>query len=297
MGISIDEKRVYDASEGPTPVFVAGAFGVARVATSDDLVGEFGLVRECTARDLAGLDGRLAVAADADVLLAVTGEEDVEFERLGVGPAVAAGFVGPGELLVAREDGTVLRGRVVERETAENAGGDSWTELGELADVRAIDGAFVATDSGVYRATGIAQSATKTVGDGAASAGLQHVGLDDARDVAAAGRPLAATGEGLYALGNGWMAQREGPFRAVSTAAADGGRLDRAHAAGESGLLAREDGGWRTVDLPIDGRVVALDHGAGVYAATEDGTFLLSVGDGWNHQLLGLRGVRAVAAP
>ena len=47
MGISIDEKRVYDASEGPTPVFVAGDFGVARVDTSADLVGEFGLAHRC----------------------------------------------------------------------------------------------------------------------------------------------------------------------------------------------------------------------------------------------------------
>src|SRR6056297_146374 len=99
MGISIDEKRVYDASEGPTPVYVVGDLGVTRVDTSDDLVGEFGLARRCSARDAAGRDGRLAVATDEDVLVGVFGEseserggESVEFEALGVGPATAVGL-------------------------------------------------------------------------------------------------------------------------------------------------------------------------------------------------------------
>jgi len=108
MGISIDEKRVYDASEGPTPVFVAGDFGVARVDTSADLVGEFGLAHRCSARDAAGRDSRLAVATDEDVLVGVFGatdaddgtdetgdesnDEAIDFESLGVGPAEAVGL-------------------------------------------------------------------------------------------------------------------------------------------------------------------------------------------------------------
>jgi hypothetical protein len=326
MGISIDEKRVYDASEGPTPVYVVGEFGVARVDTSDDLVGEFGLARECTARDAAGRAGRVAVATDEDVLVGVAGSETTEFEPLGVGPAVAVGYASDGHLLVAREDGTVLREEATdpredavhlrERDRNSEDGSDdaaSWTELGNLAGVRAIDGDFVAAESGVYRATGIAQSATKTAGRSASSAGLHHVGLDDARDVSTAGVPLAATGDGLYKLGNGWMVEREGEFHVVSAAPDDTPGLGWAHAAGESRLLAHEDEEWRDVDLPVSGEVVALDHGGrengtenvngvgkangGVYAVTDDGTFLLSVGDGWTHQILGLRGVTAVAAP
>jgi hypothetical protein len=312
MGISIDEKRVYDASEGPTPVYVVGEFGVARVDTSDDLVGEFGLVRECSARDAAGRNGRVAIATDEEVLLGVAGdageergetrEGRSEFEPLDVGPAVAVGYANDGGLLVARKDGTILRGEG-------DDDGNSWTELGKLPDVRAIGGDFVAAESGVYRATGIAQSATRTADGGASSAGLHHVGLDDARDVSTAGVPLAATGSGLYKLGNGWMKERKGGFRAVSAADGDAPGLGWAHAAGELGLLVHEDGEWRKEELPVAGEVVALDHGendrgseaeggrSGVYAVTDDGTFLLSVGDGWNHQILGLRGVTAVAAP
>ncbi|WP_135824862.1 HVO_0234 family beta-propeller protein [Halorussus ruber] len=299
MGISIDEKRVYDASEGPTPVYVVGDLGVTRVDTSDDLVGEFGLARRCSARDAAGRDGRLAVATDEDVLVGVfgksapdenadeangEGDEEVEFEALGVGPATAVGLGDArggesGELLVAREGGTLLRGNATVGEETDS----DWTDLGEVDDVRAIDGDFVATDSGVYQAT-----------DG----GLKHVGLDGVRDVSTDGVPLAATEEGLYKLGNGWMDELSGEFSAVDAAAADAGLLGWAHAASEEGLFAHDEDEWREVELPVEGEIVALDHGEeGAYAVTEDGTFLLSVGDGWNHQILGIRGVRAVAAP
>jgi hypothetical protein len=302
MGISIDEKRVYDASEGPTPVYVVGDLGVTRVDTSDDLVGEFGLARRCSARDAAGRDGRLAVATDEDVLVGVFGEsapdenadeasgddEEVEFEALGVGPARAVGLGDArggesGELLVAREDGTILRGNATIGGESENESESDWTELGEVDGVRAIDGDFVATDSGVYQAT-----------DG----GLRHVGLDGARDVSTDGVPLAATEDGLYKLGNGWMDELSGGFSAVSAADSDPGVLGWAHAASEDDLFAHEDGEWREVELPVEDEVVALDHGEeGAYAVTAEGTFLLSVGDGWNHQILGIRGVQAVAAP
>jgi hypothetical protein len=190
------------------------------------------------------------------------------------------GFGGGGELLVGREDGTVLRGNA----TTGRGDASDWTELGELDDVRAIDGDFVAAASGIYRAT---------------DDGLRHVGLDQARDVTADGLPLAATEAGLYKLGNGWMDELSGEFRAVAATASDPGTLDRAHAASEDGLFAHAEGEWQEVELPVEGRVVALDYGesGGAYAVTEDGTFLLSVGDGWNHQILGLRGVRTVAAP
>ncbi|WP_128476720.1 HVO_0234 family beta-propeller protein [Halorussus pelagicus] len=295
MGISIDEKRVYDASEGPTPVYVVGEFGVARVDTSDDLVGEFGLAHRCTARDAAGRDGHLAVATDEDVLVGVFGDEpdedddasETEFRALGVGPAVAVGFADGGAgggLVAAREDGTVVR-EGIPRESASDDAPD-WTELDELDDVRAIDGGLVAAASGVYR-----------VEDDS----LRHVGLESVRGVSATGVPLAATDDGLYELGNGWLDALDGEFRAVSASDADAsvsaGTLGRAHAAGADGLFAHEDDEWRAVELPVSGEVVALDQGEGTYAVTAEGTFLLSVGDGWTHQILGLRGVEAVAAP
>ncbi|WP_135829796.1 HVO_0234 family beta-propeller protein [Halorussus halobius] len=291
MGISIDEKRVYDAREGPTPVYVVGEFGVARANTSDDLVGEFGLARQCSARDVAGRDGRIAVATDEDVLVAtaggddgagdsdgVAGAESASFEALEVGPTVAVGDAGD-ELVVAREDGAVLRGD-----------GEQWTRLGDLDDVRAVEGEFVAAESGVHRAAGD---------------DLRHVGLDDAHDVAAGGAPLAATGGGVYRLGNGWLDELSGDFRAVSAGrAADEATGTGPHAARADGRLfggdgKSTDGNWREVELPVAGEVVALDHGESgcAYAVTDDGTLLLSVGDGWNYRRLGLRGVRAVAAP
>lgn len=295
MGISIDEKRVYDASEGPTPVYVVGEFGVARVNTSDDLVGEFGLSRQCSARDAAGHEGRIAVATDEDVLVATADAENETFDSLGVGPAVAVGYAGE-ELLVAHEDGKIRRedgGVHPEEGTIRREDDKNWTDLGELTDVRAIDGDLLATESGVHKAT---------------ETGLRHVGLDDARDVAGTGMPLAATADGLYKLGNGWLDELSGDFRVVSaTAESDSGSESPgwAHAASADGLFARDEHGsrenseWHEVDLPVEGEIVALDHGesGGAYAVTTDGTFLLSVGEGWNHQILGLRGVRAVAAP
>ena len=290
---TIDEKRVYDAKTGTTRALIASSIGVVRVEVSDDIVGEFGIEHRCTARDLATGGGALAVATDEDVLVGAwdddaagdgEGVPETDFEALNLGPAAAVGFVDDGRLLVARDDGTVVRGA-----PGAGTGADDWTAVGELDGVRAIDGDFVAAESGVYRA-----------GDD----DLTHVGLDDARDVTAAGTPLAATGAGLFRLGNGWLDERDGEFRAVSAArkstpSDDRPTLPRAHAAGEGGLLAREDGGeWRDVDLPVSGDVAALARGEdGAYAVTGEGTFLLSVGDGWNHQLLGLRGARAVAAP
>ncbi|WP_158058203.1 HVO_0234 family beta-propeller protein [Halorussus halophilus] len=280
--VSIEEKRVYRGTGNSTPVYVAGDFGVAGVETSDDLVGEFGLEHQCTARDVAGRNGRVAVATDEETL--VYGTEG--FEPLEVGASTAVGFDGE-DLLVAREDGAVFR---------EDGGG--WRQLGRLEDVRAIDGPLLAAESGVYRAQ---------------ARDLDHVGLADARDVSTEGVPLAATADGLYTLGNGWMEVLEGEFVAVS-ATENTGKLGRAHAAGEDGLFGYDDE-WHSVEIPTEGSVVTLAHGDdvyesstegdsedvvrhdAVYAATEDGDFLLSVGDGWRKQVLGLPGVKAIATP
>ncbi|WP_458207354.1 HVO_0234 family beta-propeller protein [Haladaptatus sp. NG-SE-30] len=251
---SIDEKRVYGDREETTTVHVASELGVARVEVSADIVGEFSIAHRCVARDVAGRDGHLAIATDEDVL-------DGEFSSLGFGAAVAVGFDGD-DLLVAGEDGRIARydGR--------------WHELGSVANVRAIDGDMVATADGVYQVTG---------------EGVQHVGLDDVRDVSTAGIPLAATGDGLYWLGNGWMDAAPGDYRVVSAIP------DAAYAATDDTLFTRDGDDWRAVSLPVDEPIADVAFGDGVYVVTESGTFLATVGDDWRSRHLGLTGVAALA--
>ncbi|RBI63240.1 hypothetical protein DMJ13_01470 [halophilic archaeon] len=265
--VSIDEKRVYDDRGEATTVLVADDIGVVTVSVSDDIVGEFGVAHRCSARDVAARDrtadderrdGRPAVAVATDEAVL-----DGAFEPLGFGPAVAVGFDGD-VLLAASPDGTLER----------LDGDDGWRELGAVGDVRAIDGDLVATVEGVYRAL---------------DDGVQHVGLDDASDVAAAESPLAATGTGLYGLGNGWRTLLDGDFRVVG---ADAGR---AHAATDDALFARRDDEWREESLPVDGPVADVGYGEGTYVVAADGTFLATVGDGWRHRGIGLRNVNGLA--
>ncbi|QCJ47028.1 hypothetical protein [Haloprofundus sp. MHR1] len=264
---TIDEKRVYADKSGKTELFVAAALGVVAVDVSDDRIGGFGIERRCTALDVAGEGGRIAVATDEATLLDDGRGEG--FEEVGFGSAVAVGF--DGDTLLAA-DGS---GRVARCSADAATDPDSWTTAGEVDNPRAIDGALVAAADGVHRAD-----------DG----GLSHVGLDDARDVSAAGVPLAATGSGLYALGNGWMDALSGSFRVV---ASDG---RRAHAVGDGRVFSRtEENEWEAVDAPVDERIVGVTHGPATYAVTESGTLLLDAGDGWRSQTLGLDGIAGVA--
>jgi hypothetical protein len=264
---TIDEKRVYTDTSGTETAFVATSVGVVAVSVSDDLVGGFGLARTCHARDVASAGGRLAVATDEDVLVAdltaATDVGDVAFEETGFGPAVAVTLDG-GDVLAADEGGRVARL------------GAAWTALGDVDAVRALDGRLVATEGGVHR-----------VVDG----GLDHAGLEDVRDVAAAG-PFAATGDGLYRLGNGWMDVLDGAFDIVA-ASPDG----RAHAVGGETLYGTDGGEWAAAALPVEERVAAVTHGAdATYAVTDAGTFLVGLAGGeWRHRVLGLRDVRGVA--
>lgn len=255
----IEEKRVYDARTGSRDAYVATAEGLARVAVSGDRTGGFELVHREAARDVAarsspdGRNGALAVATAADVLVGRG------LEPTGFGPAVAVGF--DGEAVAAGPAGRVAR--LVDGE---------WRETGRITDVRAVEGGLVAAADGVRRTDGT------------------QVGLDDARDVAAAG-PFAATGEGLYRLGNGWISVRDGVFEVV---AADG---QRAHAATADALYGRTGDGWDAVEVPVDAPVADVAYGDGVYAVTATGQFLAS-GDGrraWRHSPLGLSGVAALA--
>lgn len=258
---------MYGDRREETVAYLATGQGVATVRVSGDQVGRFGLAHRADARDVTTVDGAVVVATDEAVLV---GPE--EFEPLEFGPAVAVGTDREGDVLAADESGRVARYR-----------GDEWTDLGTVADVRAIADGFVAAADGVWRVDGD---------------GLANAGLDAARDVAVAdGVPLAATDDGLYRLGNGWLREREGAFRAVAA----GG--DHAHAATADALFERDGEGWGAVDLPIEEPVVGVDYGECVYAVTAGGTFLVEAdpettadgAGGWRSRSIGLPGVVALA--
>jgi hypothetical protein len=192
-----------------------------------------------------------------------------------------------GALSIADADGTLSR------VTVDDDGTPTGTHrVGRLDDVTAIAGPFVAGRNGVHRVD------DATGGTAEHGGALVSVGLDDARDVAAAGMPLAATATGLYWLGNGWMPAIEGDATAV---AADG--EGAALAVVDGHLLAHETGetdwsaaAWAGTALPVDERPVALAAHPGLaVVVTEAGTLCVEAGDGWRHQALGVPGVSGVA--
>jgi hypothetical protein len=293
--ISIEEKRVFAGTAGRTDAYVATGSGVVRVALSADKVGAFDMVAREPARDVAVLPRDdapdLVGVATADGLRVAPVGDDPEFDPIATDaePAVAVG-IHDGAFLVAGEDGGIDRVEVDGADSDPTA-----TSIGTVSDPRAIDGPLVAAGEGVHRVTG---------GDGAdASRALTAVGLDDARDVAGVGMPLAATESGLYWLGNGWMTAFEGAAEAV---AADGdghamavvdGEL-RVHAGDAAGTEVAEWDAetWRVADLPVDEAAVALGYGPGIsVAVTAVGTLCVDAGDGWRHQVVGVRDVAGVA--
>jgi hypothetical protein len=307
---TIDEKRVYAARTGRREAYVATGMGVVVVAVSGDLVGDFGIEHRGAARDVAAAGARVAVATDEDVL-ATDGDG---FVPLGFGPARVVG-VHDGRVLAADDDGRVAVRTVPddlpaadagERGEGADAGGsgagtdaEAWTTLGTVEGPRAASADLVAAADGVHLVR---------------EEGLSPAGLDDARDVAAAG-PYAATGEGLYALGNGWMREREGAFRAVAACESRAAAVDEAagvlvrhrdrprhgHGTGTDPDASRagpggDEGDWRPLALaaaePAVDVAVAMDA---TYAVTGDGTFVVEAGDGPRTQPLGLRDVAGLA--
>jgi hypothetical protein len=256
--LTIDEKRVYGDRTGAAAVLLAAEQGLVVASLAGDRVGEFGLDLRATARDVAVAGDRRAVATDEDVLVG-------DGEPTSFGPAVAVGFDGDG-LLAAAPDGRVARLD------------DGWTTLGRVDTPRAVDGGLVAAADGVHRVV---------------AADLRPAGLDDVRDVATGGAPLAATGHGLYRLGNGWMDERDGPFRIVSADSA----AERAHAVGPDGLVARVAvGDWTPVDVPAADRIADVGYTAdAVVAVTDGGRLLADAGDGWRSRELGVTGVSRLA--
>jgi len=294
----MDEKRVYDDRRRVTVAYLATGQGVATVRVASDRVGQFGLAHRCVARDVASTGDRVYVATPEGVLAATVAADSADpgdgptdpgsFDSLGFDDAVA---VAAGDTVVAADsDGTVARYRDGE-----------WHTLGTVGDVRALSGEFVAAADGVYRFLGDGRGG----GEGSENGdSLRNVGLDDVRDVAGRGVPLAATGDGLYRLGNGWLCEHEGPFEVVATEHRGGGPdTERAHAATAETLYAHEDGEWAAVDLPTDGAVADVAYGECVYAVTDGGTFLVEASPertadgtgGWRHRSLGLPDVAGLA--
>jgi hypothetical protein len=298
--------RVFADHVDPQFVFAASSRGVAAVETAGDAIGRFRLSVECEARDLAGADGRLAVATPEDVLLAaIDADGPGEFVETEFGPAVAVGF-DEGDLLAAGPDGEL--GRVLDPDSDPG----EWLAVADVdGAVRALDGPLVGASDGVYRFT---------------PDGIFDVGLDDVRDVSAAGVPLAATGDGLFRLGNGWLRELDGAVDVVAgtdrPAATgeqprDGEVLARGHAAagetlyvfhGESTGPETPDDPEAVVDPAVAARawrerptptapVVGVAYGERTYALTADGSVLLDRGDGWASQALGLPDPVALATP
>ena len=293
--ISIDEKRVYAGTAGRTDAYVATGAGIVRVSLSADKVGAFDMVDRGPAEDVAVLarDGApdVIAAATPDGLSVAPVGDDPAFEPVDDDPAVAVGSFGVTEsgearddgLLVAREGESIERVELDDPTTEEStASVASTTQIGSVADPRAIDDGLVAGADGVFRVT------HDTVKD---------VGLADARDVAGAGMPLAATDAGLYWLGNGWMSVREETAEAV---AADGDGHAMAVVDGDllvhDGAAEGEAEAWAATALPVDEAAVALGYGPGVsVAVTAAGTLCVDAGDGWRHQVVGVREVEGVA--
>jgi hypothetical protein len=278
--ISIDEKRVYAGSAGRTDAYVATGNGVVRVSLSADKIGAFDMVTRDAARDVAVLprDERadLVAAATPEGLSVAPVGDDPDFTLVDGDPAVAVGR--DDALLVAREDGAVERVEFAGGETAVA----SSTRVGSVTDPRAADEGLVAAADGVFRVAG---------------GSVENVGLDDARDAAGGGMPLAATGGGLYWLGNGWMSVREGAADAV---AADGDGHAMAVVDGDllvhSGAAEWGAEAWEPASLPVDETAVALGYGPGIsVAVTDAGTFCVDAGDGWRHQVVGVRDAAGVA--
>lgn len=264
---AIREKRVYVAQSDTVEAYVAADLGVAVARVSGDKVGEFSLVERCTARDVATTALGVAAATDEDVLV---GDPD-GFEATDFGPAIAVASYDDG-VLAAGEDGRIAR-----------YDGD-WTTVGTVnSDVRALDADLVAAADGVHRLT---------------DDGIAPSGLDDVRDVAAAGVPHAATPNGLYALGNGWLDAADGDFSVVASdpVTASAGELGRAHAATGDALYAHDDGDWQPVDLPVAEQVADVAYAANApIVLTASGTLAVDAGEGFRHRSLGLRDARALA--
>ena len=274
---TLTEKRVFGSKHGTTDVFVASETGLLGVTVSADQIGEFGLA----------MRGETTAVTASEAGLLVGTADGVQHSPPDDGESTAqsrsfesVGDSSLGEIvdLTWGPDGPVAATANQVWVTDDWPTADAWEPVGELDEIRAVSGSLVAASDGVYR-----------LGDER----LDHVGLTAVYDVAAHGTPLAATSEGLFSLGNGWQQVATGAFRRL---ASDG--HGHAHAIGDR-VITREASTadeWVEDRLPVDSQAVDVAYGGGVVAAiTENGTLCLAAGDGWRHQLVGVRGVRGLA--
>ncbi|MFA9516533.1 hypothetical protein ACERIT_04845 [Halopenitus sp. H-Gu1] len=321
--ISIEEKRVYAGSAGRTDVYVASADGLVRVAVSGDKVGHFSMVADVSARDVSVLPRSnapdlLGVATGEDLLVATIEGDDPTFESAGIGASTAVGLTrrardgaapreesgtrmgrDGGAFLAAADDGEIV---LVGADSGDGEAGApsldvTLASVGTVTDPRAVDAGMIAAGDGVYRTAGLGSEAIESgAKNGGTGRRLEHVGLSDVRDVAGAGVPLAGTAEGLYWLANGWRDAIDGPIDVV---AADG--EGHALAAGPQNLRVHRghewgEESWDQSDLPVDGAVTALGYGPGLaIAVTDGGALCVDAGDGWRHQIVGVRDVSGIA--
>ncbi len=254
---TVAEKRVFDDREGARRLYLATGVGVVRVAVADERVGGFGVAHAGVAHDVA--------TTTAGVVAATADDVTVDGDPTGVGRALAVGTDRTGAPLVVLTDGTVRR--------------PDGTALGAVPDARAVDVGLVAAPDGLYRLTS---------GDEVADAGL-----DDVRDVAGRGTPLAATGGGLYALGPGWTARRAGAFDAVARGP------EAAVALAADRTVHRGHGSdWTTLPaLPAALDAVDVGRGPGTtYVAGREGRLAVRVDGGeWRAQTLGTPELRRLA--
>jgi len=288
---TVREDRVF-VEQGETLVaYVAAGLGVTAAHISGSKVGEFALEHRCDACDVAATGLGVAAATGDGVRLLPTDGGGGDFAATGFDrPAVAVtGF--DGGVLAAGEDGTVA-----------HYDGSEWTARGSVpdgVDVRALDADLVAAADGVHRLTAADTGDRDDDGGG----GLSHVGLDDARDVAAPGVPQAATADGLFSLGNGWLEDAAGDFRAVAAdpTTATPGEVGVAHAATPDACFERTVGGEWTerTDIPVDEPVVDAAHAVDTTVLlTATGTLVVddrtADGSDTRHRSLGLPDAAAV---
>lgn len=253
-----EDRALFESGVEPVTLVIASGAGVVAADVAGDRIGGFRIVDRSEARAVTVFDDEIAVATATDVLVG-------EVETLEPTDFGAATTVGASDgLLAATPDGRVAR--YVD---------DAWTELGAVAEVRAIEDGFLATADGVHRC----------------EAGLPHVGLTDVYDVATRPVPRAGTGTGLYRLGNGWVPEHDG---VVTTVAEAGERLP-VHAILDDAIHRVTTEGCTRVTTPVTDRLVDVTVESAVYAVTERGTLVVDAGTGWRTHPLGVDDVGGLA--
>jgi hypothetical protein len=263
-----DERMLFGEKREGTTLLAGSSLGVTRVDVAAAQVGQFSLLDRGTVQGVA-TDGReVIVATDGDV----SRRTDDGLQALGFGPAAAVGI--DGSWIYAADPERVAR--------LDRTGGSAeWERIGSVDEPRRFAGDLLAADRLVR------------VGDG-----LEPLGLDNVRDLSAAGS-LAATADGIYERRDGeWKRLRAGDATAV---VAEGGR---AHAVVDGQLLERDGAAWTELSLPGGAEPHLLAYGRTLVVLDTEGTVHVAADPdvthdghgGWRSQAIGLRDVTALVA-